>query len=69
MIAQGSPAMSPRTGGHKGLSRRKYVMLRLISLDAFYDRTQVLHDIDLRVEEGEIVGLVGQTPPARAAPC
>src|SRR5690242_6881608 len=34
-------------------------MLRLHKLDAFYDRTQVLHGIDLRIEEGEIVGLVG----------
>ncbi len=34
-------------------------MLRLHSFAAFYDRTQVLHDLDLRVEEGEIVGLVG----------
>jgi branched-chain amino acid transport system ATP-binding protein len=34
-------------------------MLRVCNLDAFYDRTQVLHGIDLRVEEREIVGLVG----------
>ena len=34
-------------------------MLRANKLSAFYDRTQVLHEIDLRIEEGEIVGLVG----------
>ncbi|HEY7243118.1 MAG TPA: ABC transporter ATP-binding protein [Xanthobacteraceae bacterium] len=34
-------------------------ILRTRSLAAFYDRTQVLHDLNLRVEEGEIVGLVG----------
>ena len=34
-------------------------MLRTVNLAAFYDRTQVLHDINLRVEEGEIIGLVG----------
>lgn len=34
-------------------------MLRLHNFAAFYDRTQVLHDLDLRVEEGEIIGLVG----------
>jgi branched-chain amino acid transport system ATP-binding protein len=34
-------------------------MLRVRSLSAFYDRTQVLHDINLRVGEREIVGLVG----------
>lgn len=34
-------------------------MLRIHKLGAFYDRTQVLHDVDLRVEQGEIVGLVG----------
>jgi branched-chain amino acid transport system ATP-binding protein len=34
-------------------------MLRVHSLNAFYDRTQVLHDINLRVDEREIVGLVG----------
>ena len=34
-------------------------MLRVNNLAAFYDRTQVLHDINLRVGEREIVGLVG----------
>jgi branched-chain amino acid transport system ATP-binding protein len=34
-------------------------MLRVHSLAAFYDRTQVLHDINLHVGEREIVGLVG----------
>jgi branched-chain amino acid transport system ATP-binding protein len=34
-------------------------MLQLRNLAAFYNRTQVLHDIDLHVEAGEIVGLVG----------
>jgi branched-chain amino acid transport system ATP-binding protein len=34
-------------------------MLRVNNLSAFYDRTQVLHEISLRVEEREIVGLVG----------
>jgi branched-chain amino acid transport system ATP-binding protein len=34
-------------------------MLRLHNFAAFYDRTQVLHDLDLRIEEGEIIGLVG----------
>jgi len=34
-------------------------MLHVRSLNAFYDRTQVLHDINLRVEAGEIVSLVG----------
>jgi len=34
-------------------------MLRVCSLNAFYDRTQVLHDLNLEVKQGEIVGLVG----------
>ena len=34
-------------------------MLRVHDLNAFYDRTQVLHAINLKVEEREIVGLVG----------
>jgi branched-chain amino acid transport system ATP-binding protein len=34
-------------------------MLRVHNLAAFYDRTQVLHDINLHVGEREIVGLVG----------
>ncbi len=34
-------------------------MLRVHNLHAFYDRTRVLHDINLRVDKGEIVGLVG----------
>jgi len=34
-------------------------MLRVRNLSAFHDRTQVLHDINLEVGEGEIVGLVG----------
>src|SRR5262249_59913047 len=34
-------------------------MLRVDNLSAFYDRTQVLYAINLRVEEREIVGLVG----------
>jgi branched-chain amino acid transport system ATP-binding protein len=42
-------------------------MLRLHKLDAFYDRTQVLHGIDLRVEEGEIVGLVGANAAGKSS--
>jgi branched-chain amino acid transport system ATP-binding protein len=34
-------------------------MLHVRGLNAFYDRTQVLHDINLRVDQREIVGLVG----------
>ena len=34
-------------------------VLRVNNLSAFYDRTQVLHEINLRVEGREIVGLVG----------
>jgi branched-chain amino acid transport system ATP-binding protein len=34
-------------------------MLRVSLLDAYYGQTQVLHGISLRVEKGEIVGLVG----------
>jgi branched-chain amino acid transport system ATP-binding protein len=34
-------------------------MLRVCNLDGYYGRTQVLQGISLRVEEGEIVGLVG----------
>jgi branched-chain amino acid transport system ATP-binding protein len=42
-------------------------MLRVHKLDAFYDRTQVLHGIDLRVEEGEIVGLVGANAAGKSS--
>jgi branched-chain amino acid transport system ATP-binding protein len=42
-------------------------MLRVHNLNAFYDRTQVLHDIDLRVDEGEIVGLVGANAAGKTA--
>lgn len=34
-------------------------MLRVLDLNAFYDRTQVLHAVNLKVDEREIVGLVG----------
>ena len=34
-------------------------MLRVCSLNAYYDRTCVLHGINLQVAKGEIVGLVG----------
>jgi branched-chain amino acid transport system ATP-binding protein len=34
-------------------------MLRVCNLNAYYDRTCVLHDINLQVSEGEIVGLIG----------
>jgi branched-chain amino acid transport system ATP-binding protein len=34
-------------------------MLLISNLNAFYDRTQVLHDINLRVDQREIVGLIG----------
>jgi len=34
-------------------------MLRVSKLNAYYDRTHVLHEIDLQVETNEIVGLVG----------
>jgi branched-chain amino acid transport system ATP-binding protein len=34
-------------------------MLRLHDLSAFYGETQILHGLDLTVEQGEIVGLVG----------
>jgi branched-chain amino acid transport system ATP-binding protein len=34
-------------------------MLRVSNLDAYYGQTQVLHGIGLKVEKGEIAGLVG----------
>ena len=34
-------------------------MLRVEKLSAYYGATQILHDIDMFVESGEIVGLVG----------
>ena len=34
-------------------------MLRVEQLNAFYGPVQILHGIDLTVEPGEIVGLVG----------
>src|ERR1700716_4348106 len=50
--------MSPRTRRSSApISARP--MLRVRSLNAFYDRTQELHDINLRVDEPEIVGLGG----------
>jgi branched-chain amino acid transport system ATP-binding protein len=42
-------------------------MLRVHDLDAFYDRTQVLHGINLRIEEGEIVGLVGANAAGKSS--
>jgi branched-chain amino acid transport system ATP-binding protein len=42
-------------------------MLRVDNLNAFYDRTQVLHDINLRVDEGEIVGLVGANAAGKSS--
>ena len=42
-------------------------MLRVYNLDAFYDRTQVLYGINLRVDEGEIVGLVGANAAGKSS--
>src|SRR5262245_21244787 len=42
-------------------------MLRVHSLNAFYHRTQVLHDINLHVEAREIVGLVGANGAAKSS--
>ena len=42
-------------------------MLRVRNLDAFYDQTQVLHDINLRVDKGEIVGLVGANAAGKSS--
>lgn len=42
-------------------------MLRVDNLDAFYDRTQVLYGINLRVDEGEIVGLVGANAAGKSS--
>jgi branched-chain amino acid transport system ATP-binding protein len=42
-------------------------MLRVSNLNAFYDRTQVLHDVSLRVEQGEIVGLVGANAAGKSS--
>jgi branched-chain amino acid transport system ATP-binding protein len=42
-------------------------MLSVSGLDAFYGQTQVLHGLDLRVEEGEIVGLVGANAAGKSS--
>jgi branched-chain amino acid transport system ATP-binding protein len=42
-------------------------MLRVNGLNAFYHRTQVLYDISLRVETGEIVGLVGANAAGKSS--
>lgn len=42
-------------------------MLRVHDLDAFYDRTQVLYGINLRVDQGEIVGLVGANAAGKSS--
>jgi branched-chain amino acid transport system ATP-binding protein len=42
-------------------------MLHVRNLDAFYDQTQVLHDINLRVDKGEIVGLVGANAAGKSS--
>jgi branched-chain amino acid transport system ATP-binding protein len=42
-------------------------MLRVNGLNAFYDETQVLYDVNLRVEEGEIVGLVGANAAGKSS--
>lgn len=42
-------------------------MLRIHNLDAFYDRTQVLYSVNLRVDEGEIVGLVGANAAGKSS--
>jgi ABC-type dipeptide/oligopeptide/nickel transport system ATPase component len=36
-------------------------MLEVNGLSVFYDETQILHDVDLAVSPGEIVGLVGES--------
>ena len=42
-------------------------MLRLHKLDAFYDRTQVLHGIDLRVDEARSSGWSEQTRAGKSS--
>jgi ABC-type branched-subunit amino acid transport system ATPase component len=40
-------------------------MLRVNNLSAFYDRTQVLHEINLRVEGGRLSGSLAPTAQAK----
>lgn len=42
-------------------------MLRVRNLDAFYDRTQVLYGLELHVDAGEIVGLVGANAAGKSS--
>jgi ABC-type branched-chain amino acid transport systems, ATPase component len=41
-------------------------LLRVENLAAFYGPVQILHDINLAVDTGQIVALVGANAPARA---
>ena len=43
-------------------------VLRALNLAKSYKSRQILKDISLEVESGEVVGLLGRTAPARPPP-
>ena len=41
-------------------------MLQLKGLEAFYGKSHILHGVDMRVDEGEIVSLLGRNGSGRS---
>jgi branched-chain amino acid transport system ATP-binding protein len=54
-----SADISPTPYGQDIVEAKKSTMLRLMGVDAFYGPSQVLHNVSLEVNKGEIVCLLG----------
>jgi branched-chain amino acid transport system ATP-binding protein len=44
-------------------------LLRIEGLNAWYGESHILHGVDLTVNEGEVVTLLGATAPGAPPPC
>ena len=67
VIATDTPARDSRQRrGAGGLSRDRCPMLEVDDLHAYYGKSHILHGVDVRVGEGEIVSLLGRNGAGRS---
>ncbi len=71
VIASGPPAeISRQSGGTGSLSRKAgRLMLEVRDLNAFYGKSHILRGVDLTVNAGEIVSLLGRNGVGRSTTC